>query len=137
MGHVRCATPTRQLCGHYRARPDNALGDRDRASAGVMSTRVRLLLVQHLGQSVLTLDAVATTLAVSRRTLTQRLAAENELFRQIVDDVRHDFARALLRCAFHAASASATSRSSVFGTRGVPPIVPPVDRSDATSVPES
>ena len=62
-----------------------------------MSTRVRRLLVEHLGQSVLTLDAVATTLAVSRRTLTRRLADEHESFRQILDDVRRDFARALLR----------------------------------------
>jgi len=58
-----------------------------------MSTRVRRLLVEHLGQSVLTLDAVATTLAVRRRTLTRRLADEDESFRQILDDVRRDFAR--------------------------------------------
>jgi hypothetical protein len=46
-------------------RLENALADRDRSSAGVMSTRVRRLLVEHLGQSVVTLDAVATALAVS------------------------------------------------------------------------
>ena len=85
------------LAGIIRRRLENALGDRDRSSAGAMSTRVRRLLVEHLGQSVLTLDAVATTLAVSRRTLTRRLAEERASFRQILDDVRRDFARALLQ----------------------------------------
>jgi len=41
-----------------------------------MSTRVRRMLVEHLAQSVLTLDAAATALAVSRRTLTRPLAEE-------------------------------------------------------------
>ena len=80
-----------------RRRLDNALVDRDRSDAGAMTTRVRRLLVERLGQSVLTLDSVATALAVSRRTLTRRLAQERVSFRQIVDDVRSDFARALLR----------------------------------------
>jgi AraC-like DNA-binding protein len=62
-----------------------------------MSTRVRRLLVEHLGQSVLTLDAAATALAVSRRTMTRRLAEEHASFRQILDDVQSDFARALLQ----------------------------------------
>jgi AraC-like DNA-binding protein len=85
------------LAGIIRRRLENALGDRDRTSAGDMSTRVRRLLVEHLGQSVLTLDAVASALAVSRRTLTRRLADEDASFRQILDDVRRDFARALLQ----------------------------------------
>ena len=62
-----------------------------------MSTRVRRMLVEDLGQSVLTIDAVATTLAVSRRTLTRRLGEERASFRQILDEVRRDFARALLQ----------------------------------------
>ncbi len=41
-----------------------------------MSTRVRRMLVEHLGQLVVTLDAVATALAVRRLTLTRRLAEE-------------------------------------------------------------
>ena len=69
------------LAGIIRRRLENALGDRDRSSAGEMSTRVRRILVERLGQSVLTLDAVATTLAVSRRTLTRRLAEERASFR--------------------------------------------------------
>ena len=62
-----------------------------------MSTRVRRLLIDHLGQSVLTLDAAATALAVSRRTLTRRLAEERASFRHILDEVRSDLARALLQ----------------------------------------
>ena len=85
------------LAGIIRRRLENALGDRDRSSAGAMSTRVRHLLVEHLGQSVLTLDAVASALGVSRRTLTRRLAEEGASFRQLLDDVRRDFARALLQ----------------------------------------
>ncbi len=51
------------LAGIIRRRLENALGDRDRSKAGAMSTRVRRMLVERLGQSVLTLDAVATALA--------------------------------------------------------------------------
>ena len=80
-----------------RRRLENALGDRDRSSADAMSTRVRRVLVEHLGQSVLTRDAVATALAVSRRTLTRRLAEEGASFRHILDDVQNEFARALLQ----------------------------------------
>ena len=97
MEHARCATPI-QRCRRLFAGPlENALGDRDQSNAGTMSTRVRHILVEHLGQSVLTLDAACTALAVSRRTLTRRLAEEGASFRQILDDVRRDFARALLR----------------------------------------
>ena len=85
------------LAGIIHRRLENALGDRDRSSAGAMSTRVRRMLVEHLGQSVLTLDAAATALAISRRTLTRRLAEERESFRHILDEVRRDFARALLQ----------------------------------------
>lgn len=85
------------LSGIIRRRLENALGDRDHASDGAMSARVRRLLVEHLGQSALTLDAVAAALAVSRRTLTRRLAEERTSFRQILDRVREDFACALLQ----------------------------------------
>lgn len=79
-----------------RRRLENARGDLDRSNTGAMSTRVRHIVVEHLGQSALTLDAVATALAVSRRTLTRRLAEEHVSFRHILDDVRSEFARALL-----------------------------------------
>jgi AraC-like DNA-binding protein len=85
------------LAAIIRRRLENALGDRSRASAGAMSTRVRHMVVEHLGRSTLTLDAVATALAVSRRTLTRRLAEERASFSHILDEVRSDFARALLQ----------------------------------------
>jgi AraC-like DNA-binding protein len=85
------------LAAIIRRRLENALGDQDRSNSGAMSTRVRRMLVEHLGQSVLTLDAVATALAVSGRTLTRRLAEERASFRHILDEVRNDFARALLQ----------------------------------------
>ena len=95
------ARPMRQpdaaLEAIIRRRLEDALGDRDRSSAGVLSTRVRRLLIEQLGKSIPSIDAAATTLAVSRRTLARRLADEHTSFRQILDDVRRDFARALLR----------------------------------------
>jgi AraC-like DNA-binding protein len=85
------------LAAIIRRRLENALGDRDRSSTGAMSTRVRRIFVEGLGQSALTLDAVADALVVSRRTLTRRLAEEGASFRHILDDVRGDFARVLLQ----------------------------------------
>jgi AraC-like DNA-binding protein len=85
------------LAGIIRRRLDNARADRDRSSTGAMSTRVRRIVVEQLGQAALTVDAVATALAVSRRTLTRRLAEEHASFRGILDEVRSDFARALLQ----------------------------------------
>jgi AraC-like DNA-binding protein len=87
------------LAGIIRRRLENALGDRDRSRAGAMSTRVRRLVVEYLGQSGLTVDAAATALAVSRRTLTRRLAEERASFRHILDEVRSDLARACFRIA--------------------------------------
>ena len=89
--------PDAALAAIIRRRLDQALGDRDRSSVAAMSTRVRRLLVAHLGQSALTLDDVAGALAVSRRTLTRRLNEEGVTFRQVVDEVRRDFARVLLQ----------------------------------------
>ena len=101
LGPADAARPMREaddaLAAIIRRRLEDALGARDRSSAGSMSARVGRLLVEDLGQSALTLDAVAKTLAVSRRTLTRRLADERTSFRQILDEVRGDFARALLQ----------------------------------------
>ena len=80
-----------------RGRLDRALQERDRSSAGTMSAHVRRVVVENLGRSVLTIDVVASALAMSRRTLTRRLADERASFRQILDAVRSDFARALLQ----------------------------------------
>ena len=85
------------LAGIIRRRLENALEARVRSSDGAVSARVRHILVEHLGQSVLTLPAVATALGLSRRTLTRRLAEERASFRQILDEVRRDFARALVQ----------------------------------------
>jgi AraC-like DNA-binding protein len=85
------------LQGIIRRRLENALGDRDRSNSTAISTRVRRVVVEHLGQSVLTLEAVATALAVSRRTLTRRLAEERVSFTHILDEVRRDFAYTLLQ----------------------------------------
>ena len=85
------------LAGIIHRRLENALEVRTRSSAGAMSTRARHILVENLGRSVLTLHAVATALGVSRRTLTRRLAEERTSFRHILDEVRGDFARALVQ----------------------------------------
>jgi len=101
LGASDAARPMREadpaLASIIRRRLENALGERDRSSTGEMSTRIRRIVVEGLGQTDLTLDGVVTTLAVSRRTLTRRLAEEGTSFRQILDDVRRDFARALLQ----------------------------------------
>jgi len=80
-----------------RRRLENALGDRERSNPAAMSTRVRRVVVENLGQSVLTLEAVTSALGVSRRTLTRRLAEERVSFRHILDEVRRDFAYTLLQ----------------------------------------
>jgi AraC-like DNA-binding protein len=55
------------------------------------------MMVEQLGKTLLTPDAVAKALAVSRRTLSRRLADEGRSFRSILDDVRREFACALLQ----------------------------------------
>jgi AraC-like DNA-binding protein len=55
------------------------------------------MLVEDLGQTALTADSVAKALAMSRRTLTRRLGEEGISFREILDDVREELARALLQ----------------------------------------
>src|SRR5262245_64971528 len=54
-------------------------------------------MVEHLGETTLTPETVARTLAVSRRTLSRRLADEGTSFRGILDGVRREFACALLQ----------------------------------------
>jgi AraC-like DNA-binding protein len=52
--------------------------------------------VENLGQAPLTPDAAARLLAVSRRSLSRRLAEEGTSFKTILDEVRAEFAQALL-----------------------------------------
>ena len=80
-----------------RRRLEKALDSRAGSGSGSLSTRVRRLLVEDLGQATMTPESVSRALAVSRRTLSRRLAEEGTSFRQILDDVRADFARALLQ----------------------------------------
>jgi len=54
------------------------------------------MMVDHLGETTLTPERVARALAVSRRTLSRRLVGEGTSFRNILDDVRREFACALL-----------------------------------------
>jgi AraC-like DNA-binding protein len=79
-----------------RRRLDKALGERDQQAPDRLSARVRRLLVEHLGQTPMTPVAVADALAMSRRTLSRRLAREGTTFRSLLDDVRREFACALL-----------------------------------------
>ena len=86
------------LSAIVRRRLDRVLADRDwPALALLLSARVRRLLLKDLGQATtLSADLAAKALTMSRRTLTRRLAEEGTSFRAILDDVRAEFARALL-----------------------------------------
>jgi AraC-like DNA-binding protein len=53
--------------------------------------------MEHLGETTLTPETVARTLAVSQRTLSRRLADEGTSFRTILDDLRQESACALLQ----------------------------------------
>ena len=80
-----------------RRRLDKALAERERHGSGPLSGRVRHMMVEHLGETTLTPATVARALAVSRRTLSRRLADEGASFRNILDDVRREFGCALLQ----------------------------------------
>jgi AraC-like DNA-binding protein len=84
------------LASIVRRRLDKTLAEREFHSSG-LSGRVRHMMVEHLGETALTPETVARALAVSRRTLSRRLADEGSSFRHILDDVRREFACALLR----------------------------------------
>ena len=85
------------LASIIRRRLDKLLGERDLHSPGPLSGRVRSMMVEHLGETTLTPERGARELAVSRRTLSRRLADEGTSFRNILDDVRREFACALLQ----------------------------------------
>jgi AraC-like DNA-binding protein len=63
---------------------------------GSLASRVRQLLAENLGRTPLAPDDVARALAVSRRTLSRRLAEEGTSFHVIFDDVRRECACGLL-----------------------------------------
>jgi AraC-like DNA-binding protein len=85
------------LASIVRRRLDKLLLERDLHGPGPLSGRVRRMMVEQLGETTLTPEAVARALAVSRRTLSRRLADEGTSFRHIFDDVRKEFACALLQ----------------------------------------
>jgi AraC-like DNA-binding protein len=80
-----------------RRRLDKLLTERDLHGPGPLSGRVRRMMVEHLGETTLTPETVTRALGVSRRTLSRRLAEEGTSFRHILDDVRREFACALLQ----------------------------------------
>ena len=84
------------LSSIVRRRLDKVLAERVLRPSGFTGA-VRHMMVEQLGKTLLTPDAVAKALAVSRRTLSRRLAGEGRSFRSILDDVRRDFACALLQ----------------------------------------
>ena len=84
------------LSSIVRRRLEKALAERDLHETGPFSGRVRRLMVEHLGGTPLTPSTAARTLGVSGRTLSRRLADEGTSFRGILDDVRREFACALL-----------------------------------------
>ena len=84
------------LSSVIRRRLDKILAERHPHGSGPLSGHVRQMIVEKLGATTLTPDIVAQALAVSRRTLSRRLAEEHTSFRHILDDVRREFACALL-----------------------------------------
>jgi AraC-like DNA-binding protein len=97
---VDAAHPMREadeaLASVVRRRLDKVLAERARHRSGFIE-HVRQMMVEQLGKTTLTPEAVAEALAVSRRTLSRRLAGEGTSFRSILDDVRREFACALLQ----------------------------------------
>jgi len=84
------------LASIVRRRLDKVLAQRVLQRSG-FSGPVRHMMVEQLGKTTLTPEAVADALAVSRRTLSRRLADEGTSFRNIFDDVRRELACALLQ----------------------------------------
>jgi AraC-like DNA-binding protein len=85
------------LSSIVRRRLDKVLAEREDNGSGPLSGRVRQVLVKHLGEAAVTPETMARALAVSRRTMSRRLAEEGTSFRHILDAVRREFACALLQ----------------------------------------
>lgn len=79
-----------------RRRLDKLLHEREARHTGALTARVRHILVEQLGEKPLTPQLAADALAISGRTLSRRLAEEGTSFRLLLDDVRREFACALL-----------------------------------------
>jgi AraC-like DNA-binding protein len=84
------------LASIIRRRLDKTLAERDPYGARPLSGRIRQMMVEHIGATMLTPETVAKTFSVSRRTLSRRLRDEGTSFRRILDDVRREIACTLL-----------------------------------------
>jgi AraC-like DNA-binding protein len=80
-----------------RRRLEKVLAERAPSNAASFSAQLRTLVLECFGTAALTPDLLARRLAVSRRTLSRRLAAEGSSFREILDSVRAELAQALLK----------------------------------------
>jgi AraC-like DNA-binding protein len=85
------------LLSIVRRRLDKILAQRDLDVSRSLSGRVRQMMLEQLGEKTLTPQSVARALALSRRTLSRRLADEGTSFRKILDGVRREFACTLLQ----------------------------------------
>ena len=85
------------LASIVHRRLDKVLAEARALFALGFSRAVRHMMVEQLGKTTMTPEAVARALAVSRRTLSRRLADEGSSFRSLLDDVRREFACALLQ----------------------------------------
>jgi AraC-like DNA-binding protein len=79
-----------------RRRLEKVLADRAATGSASLGSQVRRMLVEGLGHATVTPDSAAAALHMSRRTLSRRLAGEKTSFRELLDEVRSEFARALL-----------------------------------------
>jgi AraC-like DNA-binding protein len=84
------------LAAIVRRRLDKVLADREATASGSLGAQVRRMLVEGLGHATVTPQTAAAALHMSRRTLSRRLAGERTSFRELLDEVRSEFARALL-----------------------------------------
>ena len=79
-----------------RRRLEKVLADRAATVSASLGSQVRRMLVEGLGHATVTPDSAAAALHMSRRTLSRRLAGEKTSFRELLDEVRSELARALL-----------------------------------------
>lgn len=84
------------LAAIVRRRLDKVLADREATGSASLGSQVRRMLVEGLGHATVSPETAAAALHMSRRTLSRRLAEEKTSFRELLDEVRSEFARALL-----------------------------------------
>jgi len=75
---------------------DNLLSIIEKGSSDGFMRRVRRCIVRALPSGAMTIDTIANELAISRRTLQRRLSERNELFANIVQELRSAMAVRLL-----------------------------------------